>query len=106
MLFHVLIGHNVPFSLFIEAIIYDLADIAPAWRDVAPSAVPSRPRLPFVNQWNAYCKHTGTNVAGRTCGRTQRRGDEMKIYLLMLLVSAIAALSHVDLGRKSPRHET
>jgi hypothetical protein len=29
----------------------------------------------------------------------------MKIYLLMLLVSAIAALSHAGIGRKSPEHE-
>jgi hypothetical protein len=56
MLFHVLIGHNVLFSLFAEGI-YDLTDIAPAWRDVAVSAGAWRPRLPFVNQWNVYCKH-------------------------------------------------
>jgi hypothetical protein len=30
----------------------------------------------------------------------------MKIYLLMFLVSAIAALSHAGIGRKSPKHET
>ena len=29
----------------------------------------------------------------------------MKIYLLMILISAIAALSHLDLGRKSPERK-
>jgi hypothetical protein len=29
----------------------------------------------------------------------------MKIYLLMLLVSAIAALSHIDFRRKSPERK-
>jgi hypothetical protein len=29
----------------------------------------------------------------------------MKIYMLMFLISAIAALSHLKLGRKSPGHE-
>jgi hypothetical protein len=29
----------------------------------------------------------------------------MKIYLLMLLISVIATLSHIDFGRKSPGRE-
>jgi hypothetical protein len=29
----------------------------------------------------------------------------MKIYLLMVLISTIAALSHLDLGRKPPERE-
>ena len=33
------------------------------------------------------------------------RGVAMKIYLLMLLIGAIAALSHVDFGRKSPERK-
>jgi hypothetical protein len=29
----------------------------------------------------------------------------MKIYLLMLLIGAIAAMSHVDLGRNPPKQK-
>jgi hypothetical protein len=32
-------------------------------------------------------------------------GSAMKIYMLTFLVSAIAALSHLNLGRKSPGRE-
>jgi hypothetical protein len=32
-------------------------------------------------------------------------GSAMKIYMLMVLISAIAALSHLNLGRKSPERE-
>jgi hypothetical protein len=29
----------------------------------------------------------------------------MKIYLLMALIGAIAAMSHLNFGRKAPEHE-
>jgi len=44
-------------------------------------------------------------AAGADQGLKQSRGDAMKIYLLMLLISVIATLSHIDFGRKSPRRE-
>jgi hypothetical protein len=49
-------------------------------------------------------------IAGRTLerGGFERgtiQGGSMKIYLLMLLISAIAALSHLDGGRESPERE-
>jgi hypothetical protein len=42
---------------------------------------------------------------GGGLGLKQNRGDAMKIYLLMLLISVIATLSHIDFGRKSPQRE-
>jgi hypothetical protein len=76
--------------------------LVPARRDVAARGRPQvGVRLPFVNYWNAYClEFDGIGVEQRGNSR-----GTMKIYLLMALISAIAALSHLKLKPKGPERE-
>ena len=39
---------------------------------------------------------------GETSGGRQRREDMLKIYMLMVLIGAIAAMSHLNSERSSP----
>jgi hypothetical protein len=62
-------------------------------------------KLPFVNYWNAYCKQlfaSRSTPHDRASGRPSA-GETMKIYMLMVLIGTIAAMSHVNVDRKSPR---
>jgi hypothetical protein len=62
-------------------------------------------KLPFVNYWNAYCKQlfaSRSTPHDRASGRPSP-GETMKIYMLMVLIGTIAAMSHVNVDRKSPR---
>jgi hypothetical protein len=56
-------------------------------------------KLPFVNYWNAYCKWID---AARPFSGQPSPGETMKIYMLMVLIGTIAAMSHLDFKRKSP----
>jgi hypothetical protein len=56
-------------------------------------------KLPFVNYWNAYCKWIDAVVRP---GGQPSPGETMKIYMLMALIGAIAAMSHLNFERKSP----
>ena len=56
-------------------------------------------KLPFVNYWNAYCKRID---AARPFSGQPSPGEMMKIYMLMVLIGTIAAMSHLDFKRKSP----
>jgi hypothetical protein len=61
-------------------------------------------KLPFVNYWNAYCKQlfaSRSTPHDRASGRPSP-GETMKIYMLMVLIGTIAAMSHVNVDRKSP----
>jgi hypothetical protein len=60
-------------------------------------------KLPFVNYWNAYCKRI--DAAWPFSGQPSP-GETMKIYMLMVLIGAIAAMSHLDFKRKSPERGT
>ena len=60
-------------------------------------------KLPFVNYWDAYCKRID---AARPFSGQPRPGETMKIYMLMVLIGAIAAMSHLDFKRKSPERGT
>ena len=72
------------------------ADRARPRRDVASYARPHVGlKLPFVNHRSAYCKRI--DATGRS-GRLGR-GEMMKIYMLMVLIGAIAAMSHLSSGR-------
>jgi hypothetical protein len=60
-------------------------------------------------KWNAYClvldqigRRAKQEPQGATRGATR---GMMKIYLLMALIGAIAAMSHLKLARKAPEHE-
>jgi hypothetical protein len=53
-------------------------------------------KLPFVNYWNAYCKRID---AARPFSGQPSPGETMKIYMLMVLIGAIAAMSHLSSGR-------
>jgi hypothetical protein len=54
-------------------------------------------RLPFLNHWNAYC----VKATGAKSGKDNGWAEAMKIYLMMLLIGAIATISHVDLRHES-----
>jgi hypothetical protein len=56
-------------------------------------------KLPFVNYWNAYCKRID---AAQPFSGQPSPGETMKIYMLMVLIGTIAAMSHLDFKRKSP----
>lgn len=53
-------------------------------------------KLPFVNYWNAYCKRID---AARPFSGQPSPGEPMKIYMLMVLIGAIAAMSHLSSER-------
>ncbi|MCC6778595.1 MAG: hypothetical protein IT537_18530 [Hyphomicrobiales bacterium] len=60
--------------------------------------------LPFVNHWNAYCPLLSKGVAvGGGAGKRIFKGGLMKIYALMVLMSAIVAVSYMDMGRWSKK---
>jgi len=64
--------------------------------------VADRPR---VAEWNANCIAL-LKFAGQENSSDQRgQGEPMKIYLLMVLIGVIAAISHLDLKRKAARAE-
>jgi hypothetical protein len=58
----------------------------------------ARIKLPIINYWNALCiaRGKGWKIRGR------RAMEAVKIYLLMALISTIAAVSH----RKDRRDST
>jgi hypothetical protein len=58
-------------------------------------------KLPFVNHRSAYCKRI--DAAGRQ--RPASPGEMMKIYMLMVLIGAIAAMSHLNPERKAPEQK-
>jgi hypothetical protein len=62
--------------------------------------------LLIVNQWNAYCTKIRQGNAARPGKAKERdKGDVMKIYMLMALIGAIAAISHINVERKRPEGE-
>jgi hypothetical protein len=57
---------------------------------------------PRVAEWNANCIALPEARRARNSSDQRGQGEPMKIYLLMVLIGAIAAISHLDLKRKAP----
>jgi hypothetical protein len=76
------------------------AAVAASGRVLANSS--SGRKLPFVNHWNAYCGGGWTRV---TDSQPDELGEPMKIYLLMVLISTIAALSHYKSKQQAPEQQ-